>query len=110
MAVEETAWRKTHAVYRSIKLPSVDVCQLQLIVNEPNDCPSLLYARYNIPTWHAWLLSIYIIHKIISYYYYHNFTDVETEAQKEQIFCLWAYTYKQSQGLSLPVSFHSLSL
>ena len=50
MAVEETAWRKTHAVYRSIKLPSVDVCQRQLIVNEPNDCPSLLYARYNIPT------------------------------------------------------------
>ena len=48
MVVEETAWRKTHAVYKSIKLPSVDVCQLRLIVNEPNNYPSL-YARYNIP-------------------------------------------------------------
>ena len=46
---------------------------------------------------HDMHLSIYIIHKIICYYYYHNFTDVETEAQKEQIFCLWTYTYRAAE-------------
>jgi len=50
--------------------------------------------------------------KIICYYYYHNFTNMETETQKEQIFCLWAYSHRAAEsGFELTSLFsQSLSL